>query len=264
MFRMDAIAQVGGFTLGHLTEDLDLTDRLWLSGWKGVYLGDVVNYGEVPFTYEHFRKQQERWAAGSARAFRENIGSIIRSRKLDLIEKLSAIRQNAYFITTLLTGTALLVGIITISWLSLGWNTYAVEYYLYLLGFIKTPLIILIYLSILSNFVEPLVMIIAKKRAYREIWHIPMMVWYAWSILPTYIKGNVIGLAGIKLNWFCTPKYIRGNTPGPNFGSNKISLVNLSVLSVVLMFYFFQGLNFGWFDEFALLLIPAFLIASIE
>lgn len=264
LFRMDAIAQVGGFTLGHLTEDLDLTDRLWLSGWKGIYLGDVVNYGEVPFTYEHFRKQQERWAAGSARAFKENIGAIIKSRKLNVVEKMAAVRQNAYFITTLLTGVALLLGIITVLWLAWGWNSYAVEYYLYLLGFVKAPLLLLIYFSILSNFVEPLIMIFCKKRAYREVCHIPMMVWYAWSILPTYIKGNVIGLAGIKLDWFRTPKYVRGSVPGLSSGSDKVKLMNLVFCAVVLMFYFFQGFNFGWFDEFSLLLVPAFLIASIE
>jgi cellulose synthase/poly-beta-1,6-N-acetylglucosamine synthase-like glycosyltransferase len=49
LFRLDAVARVGWFTAGHLTEDLDLTDRLWLDGWKGVYLEDVINYGEVPF-----------------------------------------------------------------------------------------------------------------------------------------------------------------------------------------------------------------------
>lgn len=47
LFRLDAVNKVGGFTPGHLTEDLDLTNRLWLEGWKGVYTGDVINYGEV-------------------------------------------------------------------------------------------------------------------------------------------------------------------------------------------------------------------------
>jgi len=60
LFRLDAVNRVGGFTPGHLTEDLDLTDRLWLHNWKGIYLEDVINYGEVPFTYDHYRRQQER------------------------------------------------------------------------------------------------------------------------------------------------------------------------------------------------------------
>jgi cellulose synthase/poly-beta-1,6-N-acetylglucosamine synthase-like glycosyltransferase len=179
LFRLDAIERVGGFTPGHLTEDLDLTDRLWLAGWKGVYRGDVVNHGEVPFAYEHFRRQQERWAAGSARALKEFFWPLVWSRRLNWIEKLSAIRQNAYFASPLVTGLAILLGAFTVSWLSVFWNSYEVECYLLLLGYVKTPLVIAIYACVVSNFVEPLVMILAKKRRLRELPHLLMMVWYA-------------------------------------------------------------------------------------
>jgi cellulose synthase/poly-beta-1,6-N-acetylglucosamine synthase-like glycosyltransferase len=50
LLRLDAVEAVGGFAFGHLTEDLDVSNRLWIAGWKGIYCGDVVNYGEVPFT----------------------------------------------------------------------------------------------------------------------------------------------------------------------------------------------------------------------
>ena len=158
---------------GHLTEDLDLTNRFWLKGWKGIYLSDVINYGEVPFTYDHYRRQQERWAAGSARSLRDYIWPVITTRRLGCFEKLSAIRQNAYFTTTLLTGSAILLGILTILWIALFWNTYSVEYYLYILGMVKVPFVLVVYGCILSNFVEPLVMILVKKRSYREILHLP-------------------------------------------------------------------------------------------
>ena len=264
LFRMEAIAAVGGFTPGHLTEDLDLTNRFWLKGWKGIYLSDVINYGEVPFTYDHYRRQQERWAAGSARAFRDYIRPVIITRHLGWFEKLSAIRQNAYFTTTLLTGSAILFGILTVLWIALFWNTYSVEYYLYILGMVKVPFVLVVYGCILSNFVEPLIMILVKKRSYREILHLPMMVWYAWSVLPTYVIGNIKGLCGFELDWFRTPKLIRNSKKNFKGTPPSIRILNLSACIGLLSFYFGEGWLFGWFDEFVVLLIPAFILASIK
>jgi cellulose synthase/poly-beta-1,6-N-acetylglucosamine synthase-like glycosyltransferase len=264
LFRLDAIAQVGGFTPGHLTEDLDLTNRFWLKGWKGIYLSDVINYGEVPFTYDHYRRQQERWAAGSARSCREFVGPIVKSTRLGWIEKLSALRQNAYFTTTLFTGIAILVGIITVMWLLLGWNSYSVECYLYILGLIKVPFTAMLYLCILSNFVEPLIMFVVKKRSYLGMLHLPMMVWYAWGVLPTYIIGNIKGLFGLKLDWFRTPKFVRSQVGDIQGMPVLIRFLNLCACVAMLCFYFSQGWFFGWFDEFGLLLIPAFLLAATK
>ena len=264
LFRMTAVSAVGGFTPGHLTEDLDITDRLWLQGWKGVYLGDVINQGEVPFTYDHFRRQQERWAAGSSRALKEYFWPILTNQKLGWFEKFSAVRQNAYFTTTLLTIIAILIGAFTIFWITLFWNTYSVEYYLYILGLIKLPLVVFIYGCILSNFIEPLIMITCKKRSYRDIIRLPMMVWYAWSILPTYAIGNIKGLFKKRLDWFRTPKFNRNNPKRFRGLPIPIRLLNISIFTTLLCFYFSQGWFFGWFDEFGLILLPAFFLASLK
>jgi cellulose synthase/poly-beta-1,6-N-acetylglucosamine synthase-like glycosyltransferase len=261
LFRLDAVERVGGFTPGHLTEDLDLSDRLWLAGWKGVYRGDVVNHGEVPFAYEHFRRQQERWAAGSARALREFFWSLLTSSKLSLMEKLSALRQNAYFAAPLMTGIAILLGAYTVAWLSLGWNTYEVEYYLLMLGYVKTPLVVVIYACIISNFIEPLVMILVMKRRLSDLPHLLMMVWYAWSVLPTYVLGNIKGLLGVRLDWFRTPKFLRSQVGLLSSIPLGVRTVNVVVLCFLMVFYFAQAWQFGWFDEFSLLLIPAFILA---
>jgi cellulose synthase/poly-beta-1,6-N-acetylglucosamine synthase-like glycosyltransferase len=264
MFRLDAVSAVGGFTSGHLTEDMDITDRLWLAGWKGVYLSSVVNYGEVPFSYDHYRRQQERWAAGSARALRDFIWPLITTERLNWFEKLSALRQNAYFVASLLSAFAILLGIATIAWINLAWNSYAVEYYLYLLGQVKTVFVVLIYWCILSNFVEPGIMIVAKRKTYRDLLHLPMTIWYAWGVLPAYLIGNLKGLFNIKLDWFCTPKFLRNHVTELARLPLSVRVMNGAVCSALLVFYFVQGWSFGWFDEFALLLVPAFLLASVK
>ncbi|MCD6298684.1 MAG: glycosyltransferase [Deltaproteobacteria bacterium] len=245
LFRLGAVDIVGGFTPGHLTEDLDLTNRLWLKGWKGVYAGDVINYGEVPFSYDHFRRQQERWAAGSSRAFREYLWPVLKTNQFNWLNKLSAVRQNAYFTTTLMTGMAILLGMTTVWWIAFAWNSYAVECYLLLVGTFKFPLFALLYLCILSNFFEPLIMILFKKRNHHDLIYLPMMVWYAWSVLPTYVIGNLKGLFGVQLDWFRTPKYVRGSVGPLSRMPLPIRVLNLCVCISLLCFYFSQGWFFG-------------------
>ncbi len=262
LLRLAAIEHVGGFTPGHLTEDIDLSNKFWLAGWKGVYLGNVVNYGEVPFSHDHFRRQQERWCAGTARALREYFWPIIKSKKLSVEEKLSALRQNAYYATPLLTGGVIIFGMFTVWWLATGWNSYSVEYYLYLLSFVKFPFLLVIGMCLLANLIQPFVMVVFKRHSYRDLVHFPMMLWYGWSVILTYIMANFKGLFRIKLDWFRTPKFLRYQVGTLSSTAISVRMINLMVCAIFITFYFFEGWVFGWFDMWGLLLVPAFLIAS--
>jgi cellulose synthase/poly-beta-1,6-N-acetylglucosamine synthase-like glycosyltransferase len=262
LFRLDAVRVVGGFCAGHLTEDLDLTNRLWLAGWRGVYDGSVVNQGEVPFTFDHYRRQQQRWASGSARAFKEYAVQILTSRRLRWVDKLSAIRQNGYFTTALLAGLSIFLGMATVAWLVAGWNSYAVETYLYWLGRIKLLFVALIYFCLLSNFVEPVVMVLAKTRMPRDLLHLPMMVWYAWSVIPTYALGNLEGLVGRGRTWFRTPKFRRAQSLPAIQTPASSRIFHFATACVVASLYWFEAFTFGWFDGFALLIVPAFVLAA--
>jgi cellulose synthase/poly-beta-1,6-N-acetylglucosamine synthase-like glycosyltransferase len=262
LLRLDAVESVGGFAFAHLTEDLDVTNRLWLAGWKGIYCSDIVNYGEVPFAYSDFRRQQERWSYGTACCLRDYTWRLLRCSHFNWFEKLSAIRQNGYFSTSLLTAAAILQGIATVIWLVAAAGSYSVEYYLYLVQSWRLPLVLSIYGCILSNFVEPLVMILVKKRRLADLVHLPMAVWYAWSVLLSYVQGNVKGLLGIPIYWFRTPKFLRGRPAIFSKPTPSVRLANAALCLALLLFYLFEGYAFGWRDPFALLLIPAFFLAA--
>jgi cellulose synthase/poly-beta-1,6-N-acetylglucosamine synthase-like glycosyltransferase len=65
IWRKVAIEEAGGWTADTLTEDLDLSYRASLLGWKGRYARQIVVPAELPVDFNGFRRQQHRWARGS-------------------------------------------------------------------------------------------------------------------------------------------------------------------------------------------------------
>jgi cellulose synthase/poly-beta-1,6-N-acetylglucosamine synthase-like glycosyltransferase len=65
VWRRAALDDAGGWKADTLTEDLDLSYRALLRGWKGQYARDVVVPAELPVSIIAFRRQQHRWAKGS-------------------------------------------------------------------------------------------------------------------------------------------------------------------------------------------------------
>jgi cellulose synthase/poly-beta-1,6-N-acetylglucosamine synthase-like glycosyltransferase len=65
VWRKAAIEDAGGWTHDTLTEDLDLSYRAQLRGWRIVYRPDLVCPAELPVLITGFKSQQRRWATGS-------------------------------------------------------------------------------------------------------------------------------------------------------------------------------------------------------
>jgi len=71
-----AIDDGGGWTGDTLTEDLDLSMRCAMKGWRTVLMGDVEVPGELPETAAAWRAQQARWTKGHAQTARKLLPSI--------------------------------------------------------------------------------------------------------------------------------------------------------------------------------------------
>jgi cellulose synthase/poly-beta-1,6-N-acetylglucosamine synthase-like glycosyltransferase len=79
IWRRAAIADAGGWQHDTLTEDLDLSYRAQLRGWRFVFLPDLVSPAEVPVEMNAFKSQQHRWAKGSIQTCRKLLPHILRS-----------------------------------------------------------------------------------------------------------------------------------------------------------------------------------------
>ncbi len=71
IWRRVAIESSGGWQHDTITEDLDLSYRAQLAGWKFVYREDVVTPAELPEDVSAFRAQQFRWAKGTVQCARK-------------------------------------------------------------------------------------------------------------------------------------------------------------------------------------------------
>lgn len=79
LWRKQAIADAGGWSHDTITEDLDLSLRAQMKGWKFVYLPEIECPAELPVEMNAFKNQQNRWAKGSTQVCLKMLGPILRA-----------------------------------------------------------------------------------------------------------------------------------------------------------------------------------------
>jgi hypothetical protein len=79
VWRKEAIISAGGWQHDTLTEDLDLSYRAQLAGWRFVYREDIVTPAELPEDMSAFRAQQTRWAQGTVQTARKLLRRVLAS-----------------------------------------------------------------------------------------------------------------------------------------------------------------------------------------
>ncbi len=79
IWRREAILSAGSWQHDTLTEDLDLSYRAQLAGWKFIYREDVVSPSELPEDCPRVRAQQFRWAKGTVQTARKLLRRVLSS-----------------------------------------------------------------------------------------------------------------------------------------------------------------------------------------
>jgi hypothetical protein len=90
IWRKQCIVDAGGWQHDTLTEDLDLSYRAQLAGWKFVFLPAVISPAELPVDMNAFKTQQHRWAKGAVQTCKKLLPRILRA-KLPLLVKVEAV-----------------------------------------------------------------------------------------------------------------------------------------------------------------------------
>ncbi|MBC7261876.1 MAG: glycosyltransferase, partial [Chloroflexi bacterium] len=108
VWRRACIEDAGGWHTDTLTEDLDLSYRAQLAGWRILYVPDVQVPAELPPQMDALRRQQARWAQGSIQVARKLLPLLWRSAQPWYIKFEGTIHLTGYLVHPLMLATLLL------------------------------------------------------------------------------------------------------------------------------------------------------------
>jgi len=240
VWRKQCIIDAGGWQSDTLTEDLDLSYRAQIKGWKFKYLEKVVSPAELPAVMSALKTQQFRWTKGAAETAKKNLMAVLRSR-LPVMTKVHAIfhlLNSTIFICVLLTA------VLSIPILLLKHST---TEYRTLITIATFFLISLFYLCIFY-----------WAALYQEKKSVVRTTFSFFNTFPLFLSVSmglslhnaiavIEGYLGRKTAFIRTPKFNIVN-PRDNWRNNKYLSSKISLLTVVeglFALYFLAGIFLG-------------------
>ncbi|UTW64716.1 glycosyltransferase family 2 protein [bacterium SCSIO 12741] len=107
IWRKKTISDAGGWNADTLTEDLDLSYRAQLKGWKFLYLEDHGSPAELPAAIHALKTQQYRWTKGAAECAVKNLPKVLKQKELPWATRMHAtfhLLNSFVFVCILVTG----------------------------------------------------------------------------------------------------------------------------------------------------------------
>jgi len=90
VWRKSTIEDAGGWEADTLTEDLDLSIRAQMKGWKIKFLEEIGSPAELPAEMNALKSQQFRWMKGGAETARKMLPTLWKSKDLTTRQKIHA------------------------------------------------------------------------------------------------------------------------------------------------------------------------------
>jgi cellulose synthase/poly-beta-1,6-N-acetylglucosamine synthase-like glycosyltransferase len=110
VWRAECARAAGGWKADTVCEDLDLSTRAQLKGWRFLFLHDVISPAELPPQMTAFKAQQARWAKGSLQCVGKYWRPILASRRHSLLGRAYAlISMTGYLAHPLMLGLLVLL-----------------------------------------------------------------------------------------------------------------------------------------------------------
>lgn len=196
LWRRRAIADAGGWQGDTLTEDLDLSYRAQMAGWRFVFLPTLACPSELPVDLHALRTQQYRWTKGALQVCRKLLPTIWRSA-LPLRVKVEATFHLSANINYLLT-----VALTVLTPLSLvlrhrvGWH---------LLGAWELGLCAFTLVSVGLFYITA--QVAQGRRWTTRIGEIPLLIGFGMGMCVNNARAAIDGLRGTPSPFIRTPKY---------------------------------------------------------
>ncbi len=112
VFRRSALVEVGGWASETLAEDLDLSVRLRLRGWRYVYDHSVACPGEAPTDFSVLQRQQFRWASGFTGCFKKHAKDILSADQMSMLQKAEAMAYLTGYVASPLIAAGVVLAVL--------------------------------------------------------------------------------------------------------------------------------------------------------
>lgn len=228
IWRREAIETSGGWEHDTLTEDLDLSYRAQLKGWKFFFAPQAVAPAEVPVEINSYKSQQHRWAKGSIQTAKKMLPQVL-SSKLPWWIKLEAFFHLTSNISYLLM---MILSLFTLPSLVIryerGWQNIMI---------LDLPIFLIGTLSVLSFY------ILSQKEIYADwfsrIRYIPFLMSLGIGLSVNNSKAVLEALFGYQTEFKRTPKYcIEKNSDNWQHKKYRVSKSAVTVIELVFAVYF--------------------------
>jgi cellulose synthase/poly-beta-1,6-N-acetylglucosamine synthase-like glycosyltransferase len=109
IWRRQAIEDAGGWQADTLTEDLDLSYRAQLRGWRMQFVPSVVCPAELPVQMSGVKSQQHRWATGSIQTAKKLLPHVLQADLPRFTKCQAVLHLTNYLVHPLMLWTALML-----------------------------------------------------------------------------------------------------------------------------------------------------------
>jgi cellulose synthase/poly-beta-1,6-N-acetylglucosamine synthase-like glycosyltransferase len=196
LWRRAAIEQAGGWQCDTLTEDMDLSYRAQLKGWRFVFVPEVAVPAEIPVSMNAFKSQQHRWSKGSIQTAMKLLPRVLAS-PLPFGVKLEALfHLTANFAYPLMVVLSLLVFPSMVLRFDMGLTEMLL---------VDLPLFFLATASVTSFYV------VSQRELYPDWWKrlrvLPMLLSVGIGMCLSNGRAVLEALAGKSTEFVRTPKY---------------------------------------------------------
>ena len=200
VWRKTTIEDAGGWEADTLTEDLDLSYRAQLKGWKITYLENFGSPAELPAEMNGLKSQQFRWMKGGAETARKMLPTVW-SSQLSLSQKLHAtghLLASSVFLFVFIAGVFSVPLVFTLD--SIGFNTDI--FAIFLVGWFS--LILIYYVANIEA--EPDIKVNAKS-LFKFIFIFPIFLALSMGLSLHNTIAVIQGYIGKKSPFIRTPKF---------------------------------------------------------
>lgn len=243
VWRKETIVDAGNWQSDTLTEDLDLSYRAQLNGWKIWYMKDLVCPAELPAQMAAFKSQQRRWAKGSIQTAIKLYPEVLRSPLSLKVKIESFFHLTGYMVHPLMVLVALTAPIVVM-------NQQIFSHF--------PGIVVLASLLSIAGFGPPVLYTYAQWKEYpdhRRVLRLPMLMIGGTGLAVSNTLAIFEAVVGKHTSFVRTPK---AGSVGKGSGWTKIrykgDFDRWALVELLLAFYVAIGaLNAAFLGDLALL-----------